>query len=381
MLPAISTAQRAATLSACWSSLLLDFAARSKVGGTHLNFFVAQQLPTIAPESLSTADLNFIVPRVLELTYTAHDLTPLGARSRLRRSTLRLGPRSPRLAAGRARRLLRLALRPLPRRAALRARPQEVMGADFPSETFRVLKDNDFGSFGEYRTRRLVLDAWDRFVADGTFDPDRDGGLTEAEKVRARLARTTQRLTAVEAEFAALVARAAAERQPVLFVEGISDVPVIEAAWATLHPDEPLPVACWRRTAPSRCRASPQRAGHSRICWAAGSCLPSPTMTALAVPCGPTGISARAADSSSTPTASAGPCWRPQASSPPPCSGSRSRRRTGHSRSSRPSPPRYAGRPWRRAPTPSPTNPRRPCRRPRPRQAPVPLAGQARRGR
>jgi hypothetical protein len=36
------------------------------------------------------------------------------------------------------------------------------MGADYPSETFRVLKNKEMGRFGEYRTRRLVLEAYDR---------------------------------------------------------------------------------------------------------------------------------------------------------------------------------------------------------------------------
>ena len=34
--------------------------------------------------------------------------------------------------------------------------------ADFPGETFRVLKEKETAKFGEYRTRRLVLEAWDR---------------------------------------------------------------------------------------------------------------------------------------------------------------------------------------------------------------------------
>jgi hypothetical protein len=33
--------------------------------------------------------------------------------------------------------------------------------ADFPGETFRVLKEKEEKKFGEYRTRRLVLKAWD----------------------------------------------------------------------------------------------------------------------------------------------------------------------------------------------------------------------------
>ena len=40
--------------------------------------------------------------------------------------------------------------------------PKEVYGDDFPGETFRVLKEKEIKQFGEYRTRRLVLEAWDR---------------------------------------------------------------------------------------------------------------------------------------------------------------------------------------------------------------------------
>jgi hypothetical protein len=39
--------------------------------------------------------------------------------------------------------------------------PKEVLGEDFPGETFRVLKEKEVKQFGEYRTRRLVLEAWD----------------------------------------------------------------------------------------------------------------------------------------------------------------------------------------------------------------------------
>lgn len=40
--------------------------------------------------------------------------------------------------------------------------PQDVYGPDFPGETFRVLKGKEMRAFGEYRTLRLVLEAWDR---------------------------------------------------------------------------------------------------------------------------------------------------------------------------------------------------------------------------
>jgi len=38
--------------------------------------------------------------------------------------------------------------------------PQEVEGPDFPGETFRVLKEKELRQYGEYRTRRLVLEAF-----------------------------------------------------------------------------------------------------------------------------------------------------------------------------------------------------------------------------
>ena len=40
--------------------------------------------------------------------------------------------------------------------------PADVMGEDYASETFLVHKNNEQREFGEYRTRRLVLAAWDQ---------------------------------------------------------------------------------------------------------------------------------------------------------------------------------------------------------------------------
>lgn len=42
--------------------------------------------------------------------------------------------------------------------------PTSVKGLDYPSETFRVLKSNQIRQFSEYRTWRLVLEAWDLMV-------------------------------------------------------------------------------------------------------------------------------------------------------------------------------------------------------------------------
>ena len=50
--------------------------ARSAIGGTDLSFFIVKQLPVLPPEVFLEKPyfIEFIVPRVLELTYTAHDL-------------------------------------------------------------------------------------------------------------------------------------------------------------------------------------------------------------------------------------------------------------------------------------------------------------------
>ena len=42
--------------------------------------------------------------------------------------------------------------------------PLDGCGPEPPGETFRVLKGKESATFGEYRIRRLVLEAWDRLT-------------------------------------------------------------------------------------------------------------------------------------------------------------------------------------------------------------------------
>lgn len=143
------------------NSLTLDFVARHKVGGMHLNFFLFKQLPVLSPKRYSDSDLGFIVPRVLELTYTSHDLKPWAED---------LGYNGEPFSWNSERRaLLRAELDAYYAKLYSLTRdelryvldPADVMGDDYPSETFRVLKNSEMREFGEYRTRRLVLAAWD----------------------------------------------------------------------------------------------------------------------------------------------------------------------------------------------------------------------------
>lgn len=158
--------QRVACLAANLNSLTLDYVARQKVGGLHLTYGYLKQFPILPPTFYTPKRLTFIIPRVLELTYTSHALAPF-ARD--------LGHDGPPFAWDEDRRaVLRAELDAFYARAYGLIRdelryildPASVMGADYPSETFRVLKQKEKRLYGEYRTERLVLAAWDRLASD-----------------------------------------------------------------------------------------------------------------------------------------------------------------------------------------------------------------------
>ena len=243
LLPETVTATHVSCLLACVCSLPFDYVAKQKIAGVHMSFFCVEQLPVLPPSAYSRDDLAFIVPRVVELVYTAWDIKAFA--DDVWRETdedLRLAlqqqwttnqaatggytgdsagiPLSPfqhkvnHAAIGAS--AVDLTENPLPpfrwdenRRAVLKAEldayyarlygltrkqlryildPHGVSereledildpwedpscsgphllpanpALNFPSETFRVLKDKEEKLFGEYRTRRLVLTAWER---------------------------------------------------------------------------------------------------------------------------------------------------------------------------------------------------------------------------
>jgi hypothetical protein len=154
-------------LLACLNSLVFDYVAKQKIGGNNLNFFIVKQLPVLPPESYTPQDIEFISSRVLELVYTAWDMQPFAQDMGYQGAPFVWNPE---------------------RRAILRAEldakyaklygltrdelryildPSDVYGAEFPSETFRVLKSKEMKEYGEYRTQRLVLAAWDLLESGG----------------------------------------------------------------------------------------------------------------------------------------------------------------------------------------------------------------------
>jgi hypothetical protein len=152
---------KAFLLHANFSSLACDFVTRQKLTGANLKYFVLKQIavpdpssfdrPTAWKPELTMAD--WIRPYVLELSYTSHRLRPYAEE---------LGDDGP-------------PFRWLPeRRAVLQA---ELDGAfmhvyglqrrevEHVLGTFRTLRTYEEKLYGEYRTQRLVLDAYDRMAA------------------------------------------------------------------------------------------------------------------------------------------------------------------------------------------------------------------------
>lgn len=77
----VSNPAKLCLFAANLNSAALDFVARQKVQGQHLNWFIVEQLPVIPPAAYartfgpkSAADI--VKAAVLELTYTAHDMAP-----------------------------------------------------------------------------------------------------------------------------------------------------------------------------------------------------------------------------------------------------------------------------------------------------------------
>ena len=161
--------EMAAAVLANLNSICLDYTCGFKIGGTDIRKHNFSQLPILPPAFYTEPRLAFITPKVLELTYTSHSLAPF-ARD--------LGHDGPPFAWDEDRRAhLRADLDAFYARAYGLTRdelryildPADVKGPDYPSETFRVLKEKEIRQHGEYRTRRLVLASWDRMEANGEF--------------------------------------------------------------------------------------------------------------------------------------------------------------------------------------------------------------------
>ena len=181
--------------------LPLDYVAKQKVGGVSLNLFYIRQLPVLSYSEYSKSDLDFIIPRVMELVYTSWDIKSFAddvwrdSDENIHRTIDKQWEDNNNATGCHKLDLPDWAnyahegvhFPPFRwddnRRAILRAEldayyaklyglteeelryildPTDIYGDDFPGETFRVLKNKEIKQFGEYRTKRLVIEAWNR---------------------------------------------------------------------------------------------------------------------------------------------------------------------------------------------------------------------------
>jgi hypothetical protein len=160
MMPATEPAL-IACLYGCLCSFIFDYAARQKVGGTHLTYSYLKQLPALAPRvfaaramwTAATPLRDWIGRRVLELTYTAWDLEPFARDVGYDGSPFRWDP---------------------DRRFSLRAELDAAFfhvyavprgDADHILDTFTVVKKNDERTYGRYRTKQSILEVYDGLAA------------------------------------------------------------------------------------------------------------------------------------------------------------------------------------------------------------------------
>ena len=147
------------------NSLPLDWGARFSVGGVNMNFFIVKQLPVLPPEAYlerSHSGLpryaEMIVPRALQLSYTAHDLKEFA------RDVGYDGP--PFTWHDGRRHCLQSELDAIYAHMYGLERPEVewILDAPSPSSSFPAFKQNEHSTFGEYRTLRYVLRAYDQIA-------------------------------------------------------------------------------------------------------------------------------------------------------------------------------------------------------------------------
>lgn len=174
-----------AALLACLNSLVLDYVARQKMSGTDLRNHYFQQLPVIPPTAFRPEDLEKICNIIGQLTFTASDLSHVAGEFGVDVQRSAVADDDKALLRGELDayyahlyRLTRDELRYI-------LDPKDVFGEGFPSETFRVLKEREEKEFGEYRTRRLVLEAFDKLADSPRFRdemPKRESAFSQSEK-------------------------------------------------------------------------------------------------------------------------------------------------------------------------------------------------------
>jgi hypothetical protein len=146
-----------AYLVACFSSFVLDYIARQKLGGFNMGLFILKQLPVLTPDQYvagcqwdkSSSLADWILPRVLELTYTSWDMQSFAQDC---------GYNGPAFCWDETRRFL---IRTELDAAYFHLYSTEHDDVDYIMDTFHVVRQRDEKAYGEYRTKRVILEIYD----------------------------------------------------------------------------------------------------------------------------------------------------------------------------------------------------------------------------
>ena len=166
-----------ASLCAMMSSLVFDYTTKQKIGGSHASISFVKQFPVLTPDQISSTMQWQIVKRVAELCYFNHDMDGWASElweemSEEQRAELpQLGAQQPWVYNPERRAILQAELDAIfahlyglnTEDLVYILDPEDICGKGCINETFRVLKDNELRQYGEYRTKRLVLEAWNKF--------------------------------------------------------------------------------------------------------------------------------------------------------------------------------------------------------------------------
>ncbi|MFQ5401671.1 MAG: hypothetical protein ACE5E7_18995, partial [Anaerolineae bacterium] len=148
-------------------ALVVDYVVRQKLGGTSLNFFYVKQFPILPPQTYrqpcpyairNTQYAAFLLPRVLELTYTAYDLRPFAQDCGYHGPPFRWDEAQPSAVARRF--LLRCELDA----AYFHLYGIEREDAAYIMDTFPIVRRKDEAAHGEYRTKRVILEIYDEMA-------------------------------------------------------------------------------------------------------------------------------------------------------------------------------------------------------------------------
>jgi Eco57I restriction-modification methylase len=163
-LPIVGVASNAPELKASFlaglNTFAFDYLARQKIGGLHLRFGYVEQfvMPgpslfrTRSPWDAATTVCDWLVERVVELTFTANDMRPMA---------LDLGYDGPPFRWHPERRALL--------RAELDAAFFHLYGLDrddvaYVMDTFPIIRRKDEQTHGEYQTKRVILEIYDELA-------------------------------------------------------------------------------------------------------------------------------------------------------------------------------------------------------------------------